>query len=175
MTCLSTSPAMMSSTAQGYHRVVRQRVNSTNRTQLTTPLWRQFSALGAIHSFNASGASFLTSNGFSRLRDLRVTILRAISTLAILVLYSMTTHTVSNVGVFSPHTATNLYVYGSRLTKASTSTPSSRPNLVSTSALQPSLRSQYRSIPENDFLQSAIPMSTSVTYMDHCDHSMHIT
>ena len=176
MTGLSTSPAMMSPTAQDHHRVVRRRVNSTNRTQLTAPLWHQFSALGAIHSFNASGASFLTSSGLSRLRGLRVTILRAISTLAILVLYYMTTHTVSNVGVFSPHTATSLYVYGSRLTRASTSTPSSR--LSQREHIGAATRSKASIAvypgPRMRFSASTIPMSTSVTYMDHCDHSMRV-
>jgi hypothetical protein len=110
VTYLSTSPAMMSPAAQDYHRVLRQRVTYTNRTLLTTPLWHQFMALGAIHNFTASSATSLTNNGFSRLRGLRITVLRAISTLAILVLYFMTIHTVSNVGLFSPHMTTNLYV-----------------------------------------------------------------
>ena len=58
----------------------------------------------------ASSASSLTNNNFSRLRGLRITVVRAISTLAILVLCIITTQAVSIGGVFSHHTTTSLYV-----------------------------------------------------------------
>jgi len=113
VTYLSTSPAMMSPTAQGYHRVVRQRVNSTNRAQLTTPLWNQFIPLDAIHSFTASSASSLpvTNIGFlSTARSSSHTSTSDYYPRNPRALFPDDSCSSSIVGVFSHHTTNSLYV-----------------------------------------------------------------
>jgi hypothetical protein len=87
VSCLfNSTPAMMSPTRQGSHRVARQKVHCMSRPHLTTPHWHQFLALGTIHRFTASAASSLNNTGIFSPRGLQVTLLRAISTLAILAL-----------------------------------------------------------------------------------------
>jgi hypothetical protein len=128
---------------------------------LATPLWPQFVALGAINSTTASGSSSLSDTSFFRPRGLRVAVLQATYTLAILALYFLTVHPDSIVDVFSHYPATNIY----------DSVPVSQrhrlllhpldPANVSTSALQ---LSQYRSIREIDLFHIEDPEA------DQCAH-----
>ena len=128
---------------------------------LATPLWPQFVALGAINKTTASGPSSLSDTSFFRPRGLRVAVLQATSTLAILALYFLTVHPDSIVDVFRHYPATSIY----------DSVPVSQrhrpllhpldPANVSTSALQ---LSQYRSIREIDLFHIEDPEA------DQCAH-----
>ena len=155
---------------------MRQRGNCTSRTHMTTLHWHQLIALGAIHSFPASGASSLNNTGILSPRGLRVTLLRAISTLAILALYifpgSARSQSIGG-GVFSHH-QTQRQRFTSQSVIDCYSILSTRPTWTHrrcNTHCEASIAAYLRM----PFFASTIPMPTSVTSMDHCDHSMHIT
>ncbi len=71
---------------------------------------------------------------------------------------------------------TRLHISGSRLRASSTSTPSSRTGHHGhIRRCDSHCEANIAACPRMPLFTSAIPMPTSVTSMDHCDRSMHIT